>query len=163
MTITSSNTVNGIFIDGRFTAPAGTESITVTEASTGQQVATVAAACPADVDAAVTAARRSFDQSDWPTRTPRQRAAAMRSLADELRSRASDTAQRVSTQNGMPIAISSATEAVVPAVLLEYYADLAIGQAQEEQRAGLAGGISTVRREPVGSWPPSCRGTSRRR
>lgn len=146
----TSTPMSGFYIDGRWTPPQSAESIAITGASTGQYVATVAAACPADIDAAVAAARHAFDRSEWPTLAPHRRADALRSLARELRSRAADTAHRVSTQNGMPIAISSVTEGVVPATLLDYYAELATRQAEEEQRSGFAGGRTTIRREPIG-------------
>lgn len=146
----SIDNAEGFFIDGAWVKPAGSESITVIEASSGREIATVPGAAPADIDAAVAAARRAFDHSDWPTLAPADRAAKMRSLARELQARSADTARLVSSQNGMPIAISSATEAVVPAVLLEYYAGLATQLADEEIRQRMAGGRTMIRREPVG-------------
>lgn len=74
----------------------------------------------------------------------------MLSLAEALDRRGEATAQAVSTQNGMPIAIASVTEAVVPAMLLRYYADLASNQEIEERRTGVGGGTTVVRREPIG-------------
>ena len=140
----------GFWIDGTWATPSGPRLITVIDASTGLPLAAVPEANEADVDAAVGAARRAFDTTDWPTRSPQERARAIHSLADALDSRASATAKAVSTQNGMPIAVSSATEAVIPATLLRYYADLAINQNAEENRPGFAGGTTVVRREPVG-------------
>ncbi|MGH2573234.1 MAG: aldehyde dehydrogenase family protein, partial [Actinomycetota bacterium] len=61
-----------------------------------------------------------------------------------------DIAQRVSSQNGMPIAISSAFEGVFPANLLRYYAGVARTLSADEARTGLFGGAITVRREPIG-------------
>lgn len=140
----------GFFIDGRWTTPSSPQRITVIEASTGQSVTTVPEAAEADVDAAVSAARRAFDAAEWSTWSPQARAKAIHSLADALDARAGDVAQAVSTQNGMPISISSATESVIPATLLRYYADLATSLPTEEHRPGFAGGSTIVRREPIG-------------
>lgn len=146
----TTTTAPGFWIDGAWATPSGPQLITVIDASTGRPVAAVPEAADADVDAAVTAARRAFDTTDWPTRSPQDRAQAIGSLADALDARAGATAQAVSTQNGMPIAVSSATEAVIPATLLRYYADLAITSGTEEYRPGFAGGTTVLRREPVG-------------
>ncbi len=140
----------GFWIDGAWSTPAAPQRIDVVNASTGQPVATVPQAGEADVDAAVDAARRAFDTGDWATRSPQERAKAMLSLAEALDRRGEGTAQAVSTQNGMPIAIASVTEAVVPAMLLRYYADLASNQEIEERRTGVGGGTTVVRREPIG-------------
>lgn len=140
----------GFFIDGDWATPSTSQRIDIIEASTGRSVATVPEATEADVDTAVTAARRAFDDSGWSSWSPQARAKAIHSLADALDARGGDTAQAVSTQNGMPISISSVTESVIPATLLRYYADLAAGQPAEEHRPGFAGGTTIVRREPIG-------------
>lgn len=141
---------SGFWIDGAWSTPSDPQRIDVIDASTGVPVATVPQAGEADVDAAVSAARRAFDSTDWATRSPQDRATAILSLADALDKRGEATAQAVSTQNGMPISIASVTEAVVPAMLLRYYAELALNQPIEERRAGLGGGTTVVRREPIG-------------
>ena len=46
-------------------------------------------------------------------------------LADALDKRAQETANLVSSENGMPISLSSLIEGVVPASVLRYYAELA--------------------------------------
>lgn len=146
----TTNEHRGFWIDGRFAAPSTSQHIDILDASTGSPVATVPAAGEADVDAAVQAARRAFDQSDWPNWSAEARTKAIHSLADALDARGGDTAHAVSLQNGMPISISSATESVIPATLLRYYADLALNQPSEERRTGFAGGTTVVRREPIG-------------
>ncbi|MDZ4265690.1 MAG: aldehyde dehydrogenase, partial [Mycobacterium sp.] len=56
----------------------------------------------------------------------------------------------VSSQNGMPIAVSRQLEAVFPATLLRYYAGMVRDRESEESRPGLFGGTTLVRRTPVG-------------
>ncbi|MGV0791227.1 aldehyde dehydrogenase [Mycolicibacterium sp. XJ1819] len=140
----------GFWIDGAWAAPATAESIEIVEASTGNQIATVPAAAEADVDAAVGAARRAFDDSEWSRWPAQERMSAISSLAAALTARGDAIANAVSVQNGMPISIAKATEAVMPAMLLNYYAELAAGQPAEEDRGAFAGGTTVVRREPIG-------------
>lgn len=141
----------GFWIDGAWSNPATSERIDVFEASTGNRIATAPAAGEADVDVAVGAGRRAFDDATgWATWTAQERTAAISSLAAALTKRSDAIAHAVSVQNGMPIAISSATEAVMPALLLNYYAELAENQPVEERRAHFAGGTTLVHREPIG-------------
>lgn len=59
-----------------------------------------AQAAPADVDAAVTAARKAFDRGPWPHTTPEERQAVVRRY-DELRAaRADEVAHAISVENG---------------------------------------------------------------
>ncbi|MDJ0491580.1 aldehyde dehydrogenase family protein, partial [Rhodococcus qingshengii] len=71
-------------------------------------------------------------------------------FAAELEKRSEDTAQRVTMQNGMPITLARAFEGAFPAVMLRYFADLAVATPQEEIRPGLLGGSTLVSRLPVG-------------
>ncbi|MEO8889093.1 MAG: aldehyde dehydrogenase family protein [Jatrophihabitantaceae bacterium] len=80
----------------------------VISASTGEVIGSVAEAQGADVDAAVAAARRAFeDPAGWSQREPARRAAAMENLAVQLQSRAEEMARRVGSQTGRPISPGS--------------------------------------------------------
>ncbi len=74
----------------------------------------------------------------------------MERLAAALESRSEETARRVSMQNGMPISLALATEAVYPAVLARFYAFLIRDFPLEEERQGMLGGQILVSRKPVG-------------
>jgi aldehyde dehydrogenase (NAD+) len=139
-----------LYIGGRWTAPSSGSRITVTSPNTGEVIGSVPEALEADVDAAVSAARAAFDDpAGWSQAAPTERAAVLRRFADAVEARREAFAAAVSSQNGMPIAVSSQLEAVYPGALLRYYADLAEGQ-DDDVRAGLFGGTVRVRREPVG-------------
>src|SRR5579872_1287925 len=71
-----------LLIDGRLTDAASGERYTTIDPSTGQPLASVAAAGRADVDAAVGAARRAF--TTWSTTTPLARAEVVMDLADRM-------------------------------------------------------------------------------
>ncbi len=140
-----------LFIGGQWATPLGSGRIDVHSASTEELIGSVPEAANEDVDAAVGAARAAFvDPSGWSSWTAGERADALERLADALERRGEDTAQRVSAQNGMPIAISRQIEAVFPAAMCRYYAGLARETAFVEQRTGLLGGDIEVLRKPVG-------------
>ena len=137
-----------VFIDGRWTAPAGSGRIPVTEAATGAGLGTVADGDAADVAAAVSAARRAM-AGPWGKTTARERADAMARFATALQGSGKDTATLVSRENGMPISLSAAVNGFAPAHIVSYYADLARRLDEEELRSGMFGQI-VVRSEPVG-------------
>jgi aldehyde dehydrogenase (NAD+) len=137
---------DGLFIGGRWTAPRSTDSITVTSANTGQPIGSVPDAGPADVDAAVAAARAAFDDpKGWAHWSGTERATTLRRFADAVDARASEIAHLVSDQNGMPIFLSTASDSRRPGGFLRYYAAQIEAQAQEEERAN-----ALVRRLPAG-------------
>jgi acyl-CoA reductase-like NAD-dependent aldehyde dehydrogenase len=140
-----------LFIGGEWVQPCGGERISVIAASSEEVVGSVPEGSPADIDAAVTAARAAFDDpSGWSSWTVEERAQALERLAAAMQSRGEETARRVSLQNGMPLAIALATEAVVPAVLASYYAGVIRQASLEEDRQGLLGGTIHVISKPVG-------------
>ncbi|MGH3970975.1 MAG: aldehyde dehydrogenase family protein, partial [Mycobacterium sp.] len=144
-------TYDKLFIGGRWATPSSGNTITVVSPSTEEGLGSMAEAQEADVDAAVAAACSAFDDpSGWATWEPARRAQAMERFAGALGARGADIATRVSSQNGMPIAVSSALEATIPAQLLSYYAGVARSLDVEEDRAGVLVSNIKVRREPIG-------------
>jgi aldehyde dehydrogenase (NAD+) len=140
-----------LFIGGEWIGPAGTATITVVSASTEETLGTVPEASEADIDRAVAAARRAFDDpTGWASWAPGRRAEVMERLAAAVESRAEAMVQAISSQNGMPIAVGRQLEGVFPAVLLRYYAGLARDTPTEGRRPGLLGGTTLVTREPIG-------------
>ncbi|MGU3584598.1 aldehyde dehydrogenase [Rhodococcus sp. C26F] len=142
---------DSLFIGGEWVPPTSTGRIVVVSASTEEAIGSVPEAREADVDAAVAAARHAFDDpSGWAHWTPEDRAVVMERLADILERRSAEMVERVSAQNGMPVAVARQLEGAFPVVLLRYYAGLARDVAFEETRAGLFGGATLVRHEPLG-------------
>jgi acyl-CoA reductase-like NAD-dependent aldehyde dehydrogenase len=140
-----------LFIGGEWIEPRGSERIAVIAASTEEPAGSVPDGTNADIDAAVSAARAAFDDPNgWSSWSTEDRAQALERLAGELESRSEEIARRVSLQNGMPISIALATEAVVPAVLARYYAGMIRKTTLEEDRQGLLGGTIHVVSKPVG-------------
>jgi len=140
-----------LFIGGKWVHPAASRAITVVSASTEDVLGHAPQATESDVDAAVSAARAAFDDAaGWARWESARRADALERLAAGLERRAGEIARRVSSQNGLPIAISQQVEAGFPAMLLRYYAAMVRDRDPEERRPGLLGGSTLVRREPIG-------------
>jgi aldehyde dehydrogenase (NAD+) len=139
-----------LLIGGAWTAPSTHNRIEVQSASTEEVIGSVPEASSADVDAAVAAARRAFDDPNgWSTWDAARRAEILDRLAEEYDKRAEQIYTAVSSQNGMPIAIARQLESFPP-LLFRYYADLIRKQPIEEVRDGLLAKTVTVRRSPVG-------------
>ena len=142
---------NAIFVGGEWHAPASSGVITVVSPNTEQVLGRAPDGTNADMDLAVTAARRAFDDpTGWSRWDPAQRAPAMRRLADALDARAPEIARAVSAQNGMPVAAAEKLEAALPQILLRYYATLTENHGFEQTRSGLLGGSTLVTKSPIG-------------
>ncbi|WP_156679295.1 aldehyde dehydrogenase [Sphingomonas profundi] len=137
-----------LYIGGSWVTPSSGRRLKVVNPADESVVMEVAAAAPADVDRAVTAARAAFDHGPWPRLTPPERAVRLRLLGDAMRRRQSEFAAALTTEMGSPISVSTATVAGPPA-LIDFYATLAetLPEIEErDRRQGTAYGVM----EPVG-------------
>ncbi|MFA1545397.1 aldehyde dehydrogenase [Actinomadura chokoriensis] len=138
-----------LFIGGEWTAPAGTGTIDVISPHTEEVIGRVPDGTEADVDAAVAAARRAFDEGPWPRMTPAERAEIVGRLSAIYAERQQEMADLCTAQMGSPIMFSVFGQAAIPQMVLQYYVDLAATYAWEEDRQGMLGPV-TVTQEPVG-------------
>jgi aldehyde dehydrogenase (NAD+) len=142
---------NELYVGGMWTKPATSNIIAVHSATTEERIGTVPEGTEADVDHAVAAARRAFDDPrGWAKWEPARRAEVLERFALALEQRGTEIARRVTIQNGMPITLAHQFEAAFPPILLRYFSGLVTGSAQEETRPGMLGGSSRVIREPIG-------------
>jgi aldehyde dehydrogenase (NAD+) len=143
---------DSLYIDGEWTAPTTIARIRVHSANSEEYLGSVPEASESDIDRAVDAARRAFDVADgWSRWDPERRASLLNGFANSLETRATETARRVSVQNGMPITIADRIEGAGPAGQLRYYAEYIRTHPAEEHRAGaFAGPGAIVLRAPVG-------------
>src|ERR1700733_1687687 len=140
-----------LFIGGEWVPPRSASRIEVRNASTGEVIGSVPEAPEADVDAAVGAARRAFDDpSGWSALAPAERADALERLAAELEARAQEIGRLGSMQNGMPIALSPLLEGMTPGGPRGYMAALLGSAPVEEEPARFLGGDLVIRHEPIG-------------
>src|SRR5260370_15361897 len=111
-----------LYIDGQWAAPASAERIRVTEAATEEHLGSVPAAAERDIDAAVGAARKAFDDPEgWATWSPAQRGDVLERFAVALEARGAETARPGSVQNGMPLWMGPNFGARFPAPLRRSY------------------------------------------
>jgi aldehyde dehydrogenase (NAD+) len=138
-----------LFIGGEWAEPSSGAVIAVTEAHSEEVIGEVPSAGEPDVDAAVHAARRTFDESDWSRLPVTDRIAPVRRLVEEFGRRAEEMARTISSENGAPIGFSRLGQVGAPIDIMESMIDLAGATGWEERRKGRYVDF-VLRREPVG-------------
>jgi aldehyde dehydrogenase (NAD+) len=138
-----------MYVDGGLERAYSNEFIPVVNPASEEHFADVVDGDGSDVDRAVSSARRCLDDSDWSILSPPERAALLRSLADAIERRADVLGPLVTSQNGMPIALSEHASARAPANAYRYFGSLAETLEIELEQAH-ASGTAIIRREPVG-------------
>ena len=139
-----------LFIGGEWVKPEGSGVIEVVSPHTEEVIGSVPDASPADIDKAVAAARRAFDEGPWPRMTPEERAEGLKRLSGALQSRAQEIADTISSQNGSPTSWSIMGQVFSSTMVLDTDAGLASGYPWEDRRDGALGAPVLVRRAPVG-------------
>lgn len=146
---------HAMLINGEWTAALGGGTLAVLDPATEQEIATVPAAGPVDIDLAVAAARRALDGGAWQSLRPAQRQRLMLTLADLLEQRAQAFAEVESIDNGKSAAIAQAVDVALAIDFLRYMAgwttkiegttvDVSVPYAPQAQF------VAYTRREPVG-------------
>ncbi len=138
-----------LYIGGELVAPAGTGTIDVINPFTEEVCGRVPDGTEADVDAAVAAARKTFDTTDWSTRPASERAEILSKASAIITSRMDELAELISTEMGSPKSWSIFGQVLAPTMVLDYYAGLGGTYEFEETRAGMMGPVM-VRREAIG-------------
>jgi aldehyde dehydrogenase (NAD+) len=138
-----------LFIGGRWAPSAGGERVEVRNPATGETVGHASLGSEVDMDAAVAAARSSFDGGEWATASPAHRASVLRAAADLLEKRSDELATGITTELGCPIWFSERAHVPNPIRHLRYYADLAEDFGYDERRTD-GTNTSIVTQEPVG-------------
>ncbi|MBN3785588.1 aldehyde dehydrogenase family protein [Burkholderia sp. Ac-20353] len=141
-----------LYIDGQWTLPVKGGSFLTLDPSDEGVLAQVPAATAEDVDLAVHAARRAFDEGPWPRFTGKQRAEMLRAIAEGIRRRLPQLAELEVRDNGKPLP-EAQWDLADAAGCFDFYAGLAEKADQEaRQHIELADErfSSWVEREPVG-------------
>jgi aminomuconate-semialdehyde/2-hydroxymuconate-6-semialdehyde dehydrogenase len=115
----------------------------------GQSWASVALADAADVERAVTAARRAFDDGPWPRMSPDERGSHLTALADLIDRHADDLARLDTTDMGKPLAQARGKDVPRAAYNFRFFADYARGVEDESIPTDIDHHIYT-RYEPAG-------------
>ncbi|MCX5043041.1 aldehyde dehydrogenase [Aldersonia sp. NBC_00410] len=138
-----------LYIGGKWTEPATDTVLDVYSPATGERVGRTPVAAPADIDAAVAAARTAFESGPWASTTPAQRAEIIGRAAKLIEERAADIVEVLGAEMGAPAAAAAMMQHTPTLATLNYFAGLADSFPWEETRHG-AFGESRVYREPVG-------------
>ncbi|MEW2423173.1 aldehyde dehydrogenase [Streptomyces nigra] len=138
-----------LFIGGEWTGPLGRDVIEVVSPHTEDVMGRVPHATPADVDRAVEAARRAFDDGPWPRASLAERIEVVTRIKDGIAARHDEIARLISAQNGSPYSWSVLAQALGAMMVWDAAITVARDFSYEEPRDGVLGRI-LVRREPVG-------------
>ena len=138
------------FIDGDWAAPASTQVLEVISPHTEEVIATVPEGTRADIDAAVAAARRAFDEGPWPRLTPAERIDVVAVFSGLYAAKLAEMADVITAEMGSPTSFSNLAQSPAPWMQIEAFLGIAREYAWEEIRPGILGSPVMVRREPVG-------------
>src|SRR6266498_2674604 len=142
-----------MFIGGEWVPSAGVESLPVVNPATGETIAEIPRGTEEDVDRAVAAARKAFDEV-WFDTTPGERQAMMLGLADAIDEHSEEIGRIESENVGKPLTSVMRDEMPVMTDHLRFFAGAARmleGRAVGEYfKADGTLYTSMLRREPVG-------------
>jgi aldehyde dehydrogenase (NAD+) len=113
-----------LYIDGTWTDARAGGSIEQIHPATGEVTATIARGDATDVDAAVRAARRAFDEGPWPGLDAQTRRKTLLRIAGIVDAHAAELNRLQTLDNGMPITFSSMHQVSASFLVdaFEYYA-----------------------------------------
>lgn len=115
---------NRLFINGEWVNSVSGKTWSVVNPATGETLTEVALADAVDADRAVQAARRAFDEGEWPRMDPLQRGRLLYKFAERIRASLEDLAMTDTLNIGKPIRDTLGWDAPVAAELFETYAGL---------------------------------------
>jgi betaine-aldehyde dehydrogenase len=141
--------VKDLYIDGVWQAARAGATREIVDPLDQRVVRTVAEADVDDVRAAIGAARRAFDGSDWPRLPGTERGRLLQRLADAIEADREHLAALETDDTGKTL-VESRMDMDDIAGVVRYYAGMADKDAGEVVDAPIAGMRSVVVREPVG-------------
>ncbi len=146
-----------LFIDGSWSEASDGGTWEQANPATNEVVTTFAVGSAADVDRAVRAARRAFDEGPWPTMHARDRKAIMQRLVSLIDEHGEELNLLQTLENGMPVAFSSlaVVSSAMAAAIFDHHAgwiDKICGSTYPSYDAAPTGGEVQMMsfREPVG-------------
>ena len=141
---------DAFYIDGGWRAPASDATLQVISPHSEEVIATVPEASVGDVDAAVAAARKAFDEGPWPRMTPAERIAVIEAFSGLYAAKLTEMAELISLEMGSPTSFSQLAQSPAPWMQIESFLAIAREFPWEAARPGSLGSDVVVRHEPVG-------------
>jgi phenylacetaldehyde dehydrogenase len=111
-----------LFINGQWSDAASGKTFETPNPATGTTLARVAEGDAEDIDRAVQAARKAFDDGPWSRMTPSERGRIIWRIGDLILENAEELAQLESLDNGKPYAVALAADVPLAADLFHYMA-----------------------------------------
>lgn len=111
-----------MLINGRWVHAQSGKTFPTYDPATGEVLAHVTEGDKADIDLAVQAARKAFEEGPWRKMTPSDRGKVIWRLADLLESNLEEFAQLESLDNGKPLTIARAADVPLAVDLFRYMA-----------------------------------------
>lgn len=136
------------FIDGQSVGSVSGATFEVLDPVSNEAYIEAAAGRSEDIDRAVAAARRAFDDGPWPTLVPRARARILGRIADIVESRDARLVELETFDTGLPIT-QARGQAKRAAENFRFFADLIVAQADDTYKVPGAQ-VNYVNRKPKG-------------
>ena len=111
-----------LFINGQWCDAASGKTFETPNPATGETLARVAEGDAEDINRAVRAARRAFEEGPWGRMTPSERGRIIWRIGDLILEHADELAQLESLDNGKPFAVAQAADIPLAADLFHYMA-----------------------------------------
>jgi phenylacetaldehyde dehydrogenase len=111
-----------LFINGRWVDAASGKTFETPNPATGETLARVAEGDREDINRAVGAARKAFDDGPWGKMSPSERGRIIWRIGDLILEHADELAQLESLDNGKPFAVAQAADVPLAADLFHYMA-----------------------------------------
>ena len=111
-----------LFINGQWADAASGKTFETPDPATGETLARVAEGDAEDIDRAVRAARKAFEEGPWSRMTPSERGRIVWKIGDLILEHVDELAQLESLDNGKPVAVARAADVPLAADLFHYMA-----------------------------------------
>jgi phenylacetaldehyde dehydrogenase len=141
----------GMLIDGKLVPAASGKTFAVFNPATGAVIANVPEGDKTDIDRAVAAARRAFDDGRWAKVSPSERGRMLWRLADLIERDLEELAELESIDNGKPYAVARVADLPLTVDIFRYMGGWATKLTGSTMPLSLPGEyLSYTMREPVG-------------
>src|ERR1700746_933642 len=111
-----------LFIDGQWIDAASGQTFATPTPATGETLANVAEGDAEDINRAVRAARKAFEEGPWSRMTPSERGRIIWRIGDLILEHTDELAQLESLDNGKPLPVAQAADVPLAADLFHYMA-----------------------------------------
>ncbi|MGA8458479.1 MAG: aldehyde dehydrogenase family protein, partial [Streptosporangiaceae bacterium] len=111
-----------LFINGQWADSASGKTFETPDPATGETLARIAEGDAEDINRAVKAARKAFEEGPWSRMTPSERGRLVWKIGDLILEHTDELAQLESLDNGKPFVVAQAADVPLAADLFHYMA-----------------------------------------